>query len=105
MSAEDTRRALAKKRARHFLSWWAVSALMLATLVATFGFGALLLGYVAWIGIDPAQSFNSFWHPLVAVPLGLITAAGSAWLFGYGIIILRGVVRASLKLAATNTSE
>lgn len=89
----------ARKRAKHFLSWWSVIVLMLLALAVTFGFGAVLLGYVAWIVIDPELSFQSMWHPAVAVPLGLFTAAGSAWLFVYGLGILRGVVQASNDLA------
>ncbi len=92
-----------KKRARHFLTWWSVIILMLLCLTATFGFGAMLLGYVAWIGIDPEQSFRSLWHPAVAIPLGLFAAVGSAWLFAYGLKILNGVVAASQELAAANT--
>ncbi|MBI5136805.1 MAG: hypothetical protein HZA24_05645 [Nitrospirae bacterium] len=89
----------ARKRARYFLTWWSVIILMLLALAVTFGFGAVLLGYVVWIGLDPEQSFGSLWHPLVAVPLGLFAAAGSAWLFLYGVTILRGVVQASNDLA------
>lgn len=85
---------------RHFLAWWSVIVLMLATLAGTFAFGALLLGYVARIAIDPAQPFGSLWHPVVAVPLGLFTTLGSAWLFFYGLSILGGVVRASAALGA-----
>jgi hypothetical protein len=85
---------------RHFLLWWTVVALMLATLAATFAAGAILLGYVAQIAFDPARSFQAAWHPWLAVPVGVFTAGGSAWLFGYGLIILGGVVRASKRLAA-----
>ncbi len=88
-----------RQRVRHFLTWWAVITLMLATLIGAFGAGSLLLGYVGWIALDPAQSFHSPWHPVVAVVMGLFTSLGSAWLFGYGVIILRGVVRASRTLA------
>jgi len=96
MNAVPTTR---KGQVRHFLSWWAVIVLMLLSLVATFCFGAGLLGYVAWIAYDPAQSFQSPWHWVAAVPFGLLAAVGSAWLFGYGVIILRGVIRASRDLA------
>jgi hypothetical protein len=93
MRARDPRDA-ARRRARHFLSWWAVVALMLVTLGATCGFGALLLGYVIWIAVDPAQSFGSLWHPVVAVIFGAGVLGGGLWLLGYGLWILRGVVRA-----------
>jgi hypothetical protein len=87
-------KAAARRRARHFLAWWSVVALMLLTLTVTCGFGALLLGYVVWIAVDPGQSFASAWHPVVAVVLGVVVLGGGLWLLGYGLWILRGVVRA-----------
>ncbi len=83
-----------RRQARHFMVWWTAVALMLMTLAVTFLAGMVLLGYAGWIALDPAQSFGSVWHPLVAVPLGLFTAGGSAWLFGYGLVIVVRVVRA-----------
>ena len=91
-----------KKRARHFLTWWSVITLMLLCLGGTFAFGALLLGYVAWIGMDPAQTFGSLWHPAVAIPLGLFGTIGSGWLFVYGVKILNGVISASREMAVAN---
>jgi len=88
-----------RKRGRHFLVWWSVILLMLLTLGATFSFGSLLLGYVGWIVIDPAQTFQSPWHPVAAVILGLFTSVGAAWLFVYGVSLLNGVIRASKELA------
>jgi len=88
-----------RKRGRHFLMWWSVILLMLLTLGATFAFGSLLLGYVGWIVLDPAQAFQSPWHPVAAVTLGLFTSVGAAWLFIYGVSILNGVIRASKELA------
>jgi hypothetical protein len=90
----------ARRRARHFLAWWSVVALMLLTLTVTCGFGALLLGYVVWIALDPAQSFASAWHPVVAVVFGVGVLGGGLWLLGYGLWILRGVVRALSAAAA-----
>ena len=89
----------ARRRARHFLAWWGVVALMLLTLGVTCAFGGLLLAWVLWIAVDPAQSFGSPWHPAVAVLLGLLVLAGGLWLLGYGLWILRGVVRALKALA------
>jgi hypothetical protein len=91
----------ARRRARHFLAWWSVVALMLVTLGATCAFGALLLGYVIWIAVDPAQSFASAWHPVVAVLMGVLVLGGGLWLLGYGLWILRGVLRAMRAMAAT----
>ena len=88
-----------KKRGRHFLLWWSVILLMLLALGATFAFGSLLLGYVIIIVIDPAQTFQSSWHPVAAVTLGLFTSVGAAWLFFYGVSILNGVIRASKEIA------
>ena len=87
-------------RARHFLVWWAASALMLVTLAATFGFGALLVGYVGWIAWDPVQSFGAVWHPLVALPVGLVTAIAALWLFVWGVVILIRVVKSLRELVA-----
>lgn len=94
-----------RRRARHFLSWWSVIVLMLAALAATFGFGALLLGYTAWIAADPAQHFGALWHPVVAVVVGLLVCGGSLWLLGYGLWILGGVVRASRALARERAGD
>jgi hypothetical protein len=88
-----------RARTRHFLTWWAVIVLMLATLGMTFAFGAIVLGYVAWIALDPAQGFGAAWHPYVAAVAALLVVGGSLWLLGYGLWILRGVVRASRALA------
>jgi uncharacterized membrane protein len=88
-----------RRRVRHFLSWWSVIVLMLAALAATFGFGALLLGYTAVIALDPAQHFGALWHPIVAVITGVLVCGGSLWLLGYGLWILGGVVKASKTLA------
>jgi len=90
----------ARRRARHFLTWWGVVALMLAALGMTFAFGAVVLGYAVWIAVDPAQGFGAPWHPYVAVPVALLVTGGSLWLLGYGLWILKGVVRASRALAA-----
>jgi len=88
------------RRVRHFLTWWGVVVLMLVTLGVTFGFGAVVLGYVVWIALDPQQAFGAAWHPWVAVTVGLLVCGGSLWLLGYGLWILGGVVRASRALAA-----
>jgi hypothetical protein len=76
-----------------------VIVLMLGALGVTFAFGALLLGYTAWIALDPGQHFDALWHPIVAVTVGLLVCGGSLWLLGYGLWILGGVVRASRDLA------
>lgn len=83
-----------RRQSRHFMVWWTAVALMLLTLAITFLAGLALLGYAGWIWVDPAQSFASVWHPLVAIPLGLFTAGGAAWLFGYGLVIVVRVARA-----------
>jgi len=97
--ARDPKQA-ARRRARNFLAWWSVVALMLLTLGVTCAFGALLLAYVVWIAVDPAQSFGATWHAVVAVVFGVVVLGGGLWLFGYGLWILRGVVRALKALAA-----
>ncbi|MDH4230088.1 MAG: hypothetical protein OEW11_10175 [Nitrospirota bacterium] len=94
-----------RARARHFMVSWLVVLLMLATLMVTGGFGALLLGHVARIALSPELAFRSLWHPLVAVPLGLSVLAGSLWLLGYGLKILGGVLVASRELALRRQAE
>ncbi|MDH5527151.1 MAG: hypothetical protein OEY97_07580 [Nitrospirota bacterium] len=87
-----------RRRARHFAISWLVAVLMLVMLAVTFGFGALLLGYVARIANNSELAFQSVWHVWVAVPLGLLVCGGSLWLFGYGVLILSRVLTASRRL-------